>query len=98
MLYTHITMVNPQSGASEDKWACSVALVPILLIENARQVRGAQAAVESMRNEVVERQDILNRAVVMARAQQVREVEAEAPGQISDSRETAIPYSQTKSG
>ncbi|MGK8202890.1 hypothetical protein ACRS8P_29285 [Burkholderia cenocepacia] len=88
MLYTHITMVNPQTGVNEDKWACSVALVPILLVENARQTRGAQAAVESMRNDVVERQDTLNRAVMLARAQQVREVEADAPERISDGRET----------
>ncbi|WP_124861876.1 hypothetical protein [Burkholderia anthina] len=77
MLYTHITMVvDPQSGASRDEWACSLALIPIVILENSRQTRNVSASVDSMRNEVVERQDLLNRAVIAARnASQIKDVE-----------------------
>jgi hypothetical protein len=63
MLYTHVTMTNPQTGLAKDEWACSLALIPIMVIEGANRTRGVQAAVESMRNEVVSRQDELNSAV-----------------------------------
>lgn len=87
MLYTHVTMQDPQSGASKDQWACSLALLPVMLIENARQSRGVQASVESMRNEVCERQDTLNRLIVQAsrRPAQVRDVDE--PARISDDQE-----------
>lgn len=88
MFWVHMLGKNPQTGQDVDQWDCSFRWMPMLMVENARRTLGAQAAVESMRNEVVERQDILNRAVALTRAQQVREVEAEAPGRISDGRET----------
>jgi hypothetical protein len=60
MMYTHLTMVNPQSAAMQDQWGCAVQWLPILLVENAKQSRGVQAAVESTRNEIVKRQDEFN--------------------------------------
>jgi len=60
MLYTHLTFVNPQTAVSEDKWACSIALVPIMLVESSRTTRGVQAAVETARNDICERQDAFN--------------------------------------
>lgn len=79
MLYTHITMVvNPQSGASKDEWACSLALIPIVILDGARQTKNVAASVDSLRNEVVQRQDFLNNAVVSAKnSNQIREVEKE---------------------
>lgn len=44
---------NPNTGAEVDEWACSMAWLPILLIENSQQQRGTGAAVESFRNEMV---------------------------------------------
>jgi ABC-type iron transport system FetAB permease component len=46
----------------------------MLLVENARSVRGAQAAVESMRNEVVQRQDQLNNAVALGQRQAAKQI------------------------
>lgn len=58
--YTKIVGTNPQTGQEVDEWACTMAWIPILLIENSRQSRSQAAATESMRNEVVKRQDFLN--------------------------------------
>jgi len=41
---------NPQTGQEEDKWECVEIMIPILLIENARQQRSTAAAIESHRN------------------------------------------------
>ena len=62
--YIHLTGNHPQTGQPVDEFDCAIAWMPILLVENARTMRGAQAAVESMRNEVVKRQDQLNAAVL----------------------------------
>jgi len=43
---------NPQTGQEEDKWECVEIMMPILLIENARQQRSIAAALESHRNVV----------------------------------------------
>lgn len=58
MLYTHVTMlINPQTGASEDKWGCSFGWIPLLIIESSNQTRHAAASVDSMRNEIIKRMD-----------------------------------------
>ena len=44
---------NPQTGAEMDEWGCTIALTPLLLIENAKLQRETGAAVESFRNEMV---------------------------------------------
>lgn len=44
---------NPNTGADIDEWGCSMAWIPILLIENSQQQRQTGAAVESFRNEMV---------------------------------------------
>ena len=44
---------NPNTGAAVDEWGCSIAWLPVLLIENSQQQRGTGAAVESFRNEMV---------------------------------------------
>ena len=44
---------NPQSEELIDDWRCAVALLPMLLIENAQQSRATGAAVETLRNGLV---------------------------------------------
>jgi hypothetical protein len=44
---------NPQSEELIDDWGCAVALLPMLLIENAQQSRATGAAVETLRNGLV---------------------------------------------
>lgn len=45
--------VDPNSGKDVDDYACAVAWLPMLLVENAAQNRQTGAAVESFRNEMV---------------------------------------------
>jgi len=44
---------DPQTGKDIDEWGCSMAWLPVLMIENSRQQHQTGAAVESFRNEMV---------------------------------------------
>lgn len=44
---------NPTTGEQIDEQGCAMSWVPVLLVENARTMRGTSAAVESFRNEMV---------------------------------------------
>ena len=44
---------NPNDGKEVDEYACAIAWLPMLLVENAMQSRQAGAAIESFRNEMV---------------------------------------------
>ena len=50
--YMRISGMNPNTGEQLDDWGCSIAWLPVLLIENSQQQRQTGAAVESLRNEV----------------------------------------------
>jgi hypothetical protein len=45
--------MDPNTGKEVDHWACAMAWMPTLLIENSQQQRQTGAAVESFRNDVV---------------------------------------------
>lgn len=51
--FTQIRGHNPNTGQEVDEWACSIAWMPLLMIENSQQQRQTGAAVESFRNEMV---------------------------------------------
>lgn len=76
--WVHIVGAHPQSGAPMDHFDCSIAWLPVLLVEQSRRTVGVSAAVETMRNEVVQRQDELNLAVRIPRAPQTPRVEHDA--------------------
>lgn len=44
-------------GTVYDQWNCAMVWMPILMVENSAAVRSTAAAVESLRNETVVRQD-----------------------------------------
>lgn len=44
---------NPNTGKEVDEYGCSMAWLPMLMIENSQQQRSTGAAVESFRNEMV---------------------------------------------
>lgn len=50
---------NPNTGAEVDDWGCSIAWMPVLMIENSQQQRSTGAAVESFRNEMVKANSML---------------------------------------
>jgi len=56
-LWVQLRGVNPNTGKEVDSWQCSLAALPMLLVENAQQSRQNGAATESMRNEIVKRMD-----------------------------------------
>lgn len=51
--FVHLLGTNPQTGVGMDKFDCTFAFLPILLIENSQMQRQTGAAVESFRNESV---------------------------------------------
>lgn len=59
--------VNPNTGEELDDWACSMAWLPILLIENSQQQRQTGSAVESFRNEMVKSNET-NQKMLLASA------------------------------
>jgi len=48
---------DPNSGKEVDEYACGIAWLPMLLVENAMQSRQSGAAIESFRNEMVKAND-----------------------------------------
>jgi len=57
--FMKISGTNPNTGEPTEEWGCSMAWLPILLIENAQQSRQTGAAVESLRNKMIEEQNNL---------------------------------------
>ena len=53
--FTEIRGTNPQTGKEVDEWGCAVTWLPMLLIENSQMQRQTGAAVESFRNETLNR-------------------------------------------
>ena len=51
--FTQVRGTNPQTGQEVDEYACAIAWLPMLTIENSQQQRQTGAAVESFRNEMV---------------------------------------------
>ncbi len=69
-LWTQIRGKHPQSEEMIDKWACAIALMPILTIENSQQQRHTAAAVESFRNEMVDANQ--NAAAMLSQQHQMK--------------------------
>ena len=53
MFWTQLRGNDPQTGKEIDEWDCAVKWLPMLLIENAKEVKQGAAAIESFRNEMV---------------------------------------------
>jgi hypothetical protein len=51
---------HPQTGLDVQEWGCSIAWLPLLLVENSSKMGGVQAATESFRNEMVKGQNVMN--------------------------------------
>ena len=55
------------TGKRVDEWNCTIAILPMLLIENSGQQRQTGAAVESFRNEMVKANES-SQAILLAAA------------------------------
>jgi hypothetical protein len=64
--FMQIRGTNPNSGEPVDEWGCSMAWMPMLMIENSQQQRSTSAAVESFRNEMVKNNEVGQRVLLAA--------------------------------
>ena len=64
--FTQVRGKNPNTGVDVDEWACAIAWMPILLIENSQQQRHTGAAVESFRNEMVKTNEVSQQILIAA--------------------------------
>jgi hypothetical protein len=48
---------HPQTGKDIEEWGCSIAMLPILMVDSANAARNVQAATESFRNIMVKQQE-----------------------------------------
>jgi hypothetical protein len=62
--FLKISGKDPQSNKDIDEWGCSMAWLPIMMIENSQQQRSTGAAVESFRNEMVKANETTTRALL----------------------------------
>ncbi len=64
--FTQVRGTNPNTGAEVDEYACAIAWLPMLTIENSQQQRSTGAAVESFRNEMVKANEASAHALLVA--------------------------------
>ena len=67
MWFMQVQGMNPNTGEEVNEWGCSMAWMPVLMIENSKQQRQTGAAVESFRNEMV-RSNEVSHQILMATA------------------------------
>lgn len=66
--YTEIEGKNPQNGERINEWRCAISWLPMLQIESNGVNISTNAAIESMRNETVKRQDLALGVMANAKA------------------------------
>jgi hypothetical protein len=64
--FLKIRGANPNTGEDLDEWGCSMAWMPIMMIENSQQQRSTGAAVESFRNEMVKANEVGQKVLLAA--------------------------------
>lgn len=63
---------NPNTGADVEEWGCSMAWLPIMMIENSQQQRSTGAAVESFRNEMVKANQATAELMMASQVKRIR--------------------------
>lgn len=62
---------NPNTGEEVDDYGCSMAWLPVLMIENSQQQRQTGAAVESFRNEMVKSNEASHQLLISTARKQL---------------------------
>ena len=57
---------HPQTGLDVQEWGCSIAWLPLLLVENSKNIMGTTAATESFRNEMVQSNNIMTKVLAQS--------------------------------
>jgi hypothetical protein len=68
--YIEVHGRNPNTGDVVKDWACSMAWLPMLTIENSQQQRSTGAAIESFRNETVKANE-MSQQILLATVREV---------------------------
>lgn len=64
--FMKVVGTNPNTGKEVEEWGCSMAWLPIMMIENSQQQRQTGAAVESFRNEMVKANEVSQKVLLAA--------------------------------
>ena len=62
--FIEIHGTHPNTGEPLKDWGCAMAMMPMMLIENARQQHSTGAAIESFRNEMVRANEASQRVLL----------------------------------
>ena len=57
---------HPQTGMDVQEWGCSIAWIPLLLVEHSPQILSTTAATESFRNEMVQSNNIMTKVLAQS--------------------------------
>ena len=57
--YNMLQGKHPQTGLDVQEWGCSIAWIPLLLVENSGHISKTTAATESFRNEMVKSNNVM---------------------------------------
>ena len=63
---------NPNTGEDIEDWGCSMAWLPIMMIENSQMQRQTGAAVESFRNEMVKSNNATLQLMATAQTKRIK--------------------------
>ena len=64
--FIEIHGTHPNTGEPLKDWGCAMAMMPMMLIENARQQHSTGAAIESFRNEMVKSNEASHQVLLAA--------------------------------
>lgn len=64
--FMKVAGANPNTGKEVEEWGCSMAWLPIMVLENSQMQRQTGAAVESFRNEMVKNNEVGQRVLLAA--------------------------------
>ena len=64
--YNMLQGKHPQTGMDVQEWGCSIAWIPLLLVENSQQILSTTAATESFRNEMVQSNNIMTKVLAQS--------------------------------
>ena len=61
--YNMLQGKHPQTGLDVQEWGCSIAWIPLLLVENSQQTMQVKVATESFRNEMVRSNNVMTKVL-----------------------------------
>jgi len=70
--FMEVNGLHPQTGEPIKEWGCSMAWLPILMINSAKEQHSTASAVESFRNEMVKSNEVGQQVLLATLQQQPR--------------------------